>query len=553
MIPRQSLAMSGNNNNNNHIHHTPHILPQAHMGAGHSMCLLHIAAFTEPGCIESGCALTLLNESRSHMIHQDAFIINQFHADSLQPEYDAMFEGLVQALDRGILNLHVVTSLEIICQQLNMNYQELTKLTEDGVIDSFALKIRRLMLEFRFVDIELVPPEIIRIELQLSREKYFQYRNNGSGMISGHYQPSLVSNPISIGGHKTTSNLLPKVAQISPTINQRKQMVGSFDATTTSVIGNQSSHQHGGPIGPIAGSRGSILTIDTSAAPLSFTQRNPLLPPPPPHHHYYGVSPKNNNGLGLKLDLHSPATPSVMSPVQSRQQSSVSTLHQSNESFGMYEHSNSGFISPLSSSMHNISLISSEVRDDYNTTGQDGNRGVDNYNFNYYPTSTQVSPDRRVALDDSPCKTLFSEGSSTSKSNRMNGFGKGVFSLLDGLETTTTTTTSSTDTSNTVTYPDNDMMSRSRTFSIGGNVFNKDGLNSSMDLGNSSNNSFGNSNSFFGSNSIGFSLDAANKSVDYGFGSTNGFVDSSFNSTGGDKIGLTTLSSTFHSSLNHYF
>lgn len=159
---------------NDHMHMPPPIGPGFNPRDNQTFYLT-IAGYTEKHLLEAGCCFGLTDESQTTVL-EDSFVISQFHTCSLQPEYEALCEGLTKALELGIHNIKVFTATETLFIQLNTGNTLLYCQTVFRSVDPLFIKVKKLCFEFRHIDVELVSKAFLATKTQQAKTTLYEYK-----------------------------------------------------------------------------------------------------------------------------------------------------------------------------------------------------------------------------------------------------------------------------------------------------------------------------------------------------------------------------------------
>ena len=117
---------------------------------------LHVSSFQEKHTLEAGCGYMITDSAGDIIMAEDGFVMNQIYPSSLQPDYEALSEGLSHALELGIRQLVVSTSNELLYIQMNTGQGMACLQTFFRMVETTFVAVKKLCLEFQFIAIKLV-------------------------------------------------------------------------------------------------------------------------------------------------------------------------------------------------------------------------------------------------------------------------------------------------------------------------------------------------------------------------------------------------------------
>jgi hypothetical protein len=155
------------------------------------MCIM---GYTERFSMEAGCCYTLSEAQNGHITGQDAYVIYQFYPCSMQPEYQALCDGLAQALQCGVRNLVVYTSNELLYRHWHSGAVPSFFQSSYRVVAPLIINTKRLCKEFRNVNIQLISKAALEEEEKLAKNAFLALKTGlGSpyfGDLSGTTEES---------------------------------------------------------------------------------------------------------------------------------------------------------------------------------------------------------------------------------------------------------------------------------------------------------------------------------------------------------------------------
>ncbi len=156
---------------------------------------LYFSSYTERFSLKAGCSFIILNEDTGVTREQSSFIISQYYPSSIQPEYEALSEGLTRALESGIRNIHVMGNSELLHIQLNGGSGVDFLQTSYRVVDPLFAKVKKLSYEFSLINMELISVQQNAQANEMAKSVYLKSKQsdiNGQQQIIS-YQEKLIS------------------------------------------------------------------------------------------------------------------------------------------------------------------------------------------------------------------------------------------------------------------------------------------------------------------------------------------------------------------------